>query len=278
MILIPNVDEKPEPILFPNVEEDAPHGGGVATGAPEDPPLRVQLMAHWKFDESGNWTIPRADSVGSETLTNGITTAIASVAGLLNNGVNFNAFSAGPALQHADDAVLGMGPGVSFAWSTWFKQNNAGGGSTVPAPGGVFLGKWTNPAGGGGATNQDYALSVSDDGNNRLHWAVRDLVGVPHEIVVPTVIAIGAWHHVACGYDDSTKEIWIQLDAGTRLTLACVGVQRTSRFFTVLSNGALGPADITMDEVGLWHRSLTVGNVSTLQNGGSPLPLATYFP
>lgn len=230
---------------------------GTTTGNPPGPTLLDNLAAYWKLDDLSNAN--RIDSTGNGELltdTNGNTPA---GAGLINNGVGMPVGgSATELLKHADDAVIGIGAGVSFSISCWFNQA----GHDIP-----IVTKWNT----GNAALQDYRIYVGTNGNfgNGFFWfSVKNLAGVAVDLV-SNVQCTAAFHHIAAGYDDALQTIWIQVDNGVRISAPCVGVRRTAVDFLVGNYANGSTAGGTVDEVAFYRRSISTTDVSKLYNGGA---------
>lgn len=283
MINLPIIDEKPEPINLPNVREERQIDGGTPSPAPTHTSL-IDVAAYWKFDDGPSAWV---DSVGSNDFA--ATGTIQQETGALNGAAHSDGQFGAGYLQAADSAILGAGPGVSFSYSLWVKVLPAGGGSQDNLSGGrPIFSKITTGVGGLG----EYGLS-HDNGLDGLTFQARQgdnssnaLVNAGPSSTPPAADPFwdamtggdGNWHHVCCGYDDDAQELWIQIDDGHRYTSACVGVHRdASKLLTIFQFSDLGFGGyFWIDEMGLWKRLLTTGEVTLLNNGGTPKPLSTF--
>lgn len=217
--------------------------------------LTTSIAAYWKLDEASNTT--RVDSTGSGQDLTDVNSNTPAGTGLINNGIAISN-TANQILTHADNAVLGIGAGVSFTISCWYNQ------ATFFGP---IVTKWDT----GNAALQDYFIWVDTNGNfgnGFFTFAAIDLSGTSHKIF-SNVQASGSFHHIAAGFDNDTGTMWIQVDNGVRISKAISGVRRTAAGFAV-GNFVTGAGNGgTVDEVGFWRRTLTTTEISELYNGGA---------
>lgn len=218
--------------------------------------LLTGIGAYWKLDEGSNVT--RVDATGNgEDLTD-VSSGVLAVPSKINNGIRISAAST-QQLRHVDDAILGIGAGVSFTITCWET------GQTHDA---VLVAKWDTSA----PASQDYRLYIGNNGNfgdGFIWFSVKNLAGSEVQLV-SNLQTTNSLRFVAAGYDDALQQIWIQIDNGVRLVKSCVGVRRTGVAFTVGNyvNNSTNGFD-SMDEVGFWRRSLTSTEISKLYNAGS---------
>lgn len=211
------------------------------------------LVAYWKLEETtGN---SRVSAVGSETLAE-LGAATSSGTGIHNTAADALNENSNERLEHADDATLGAGSGVSFTFVLWIKPNNSTGANNP------IMAKWD-------LTHFDYiAAFVSPN----FVWEVRNGANNAFVLVTGTPPANGTFHQVVVGYDDPNQLLFMQIDGGARTNIACVGVQRTVAAFDLFNysyNTSAFNYRGFIDEVGLWKRPLSVGEVNYLWNGGS---------
>lgn len=224
--------------------------------------LTDSLVAYWKLDEASG---PRADSHGSNTLTDNNT--VASAAGKVATAGDFE-FSNQEYLSRADNADLSTGD-IDFTLQAWVRleSETADGYSAI-------MGKW------GAAGGREYLLyylngvgfsfSVSSNGTNPT-----DLTSGFGTQTNGTWYLIHAWH------DAANNQLGISVNAGTPTTTSySAGVFDSGSEFVIGRNTGGGPGgyfDGLIDEVGFWKRVLTSGERTQLYNGGSGLayPLST---
>jgi hypothetical protein len=207
--------------------------------------LNTGLVAYWKMDAASG---TRVDSVGSNHLaiTNGTVNA---VTGKLNNAVEFDLGPNGVigAADHADLSITG-----DYTISFWF-QHYGSQSSHVQRK--FYLG-WVL----------------------QMNLTVLELIlndSVSGSVTATTAALTGStWYHIVAWYDSADKKVRLRVNDTTTYTSP-----------TALSNG---PADTTedfevgggggsyfwgkVDEMGLWQRLLTAGEITTLYNGGGTPP------
>lgn len=231
------------------------------------------LVAYWKADEGGA-SGSRADFLGANNLTD-VNNDVPSHAGLINNGTDFTT-NANEQLTHADNATLGVGSGVSFTLVMWFQIP----GSIVN--GAAIISKW-----GASAALQDFLVNFSSTGypGGELHTFFNWSDGsATHFISDPNHLlhSFDGWTMLAAGFDNSLQQAWIQNGVPTgggsplppavtaRTSGSATQINRSATALTLgnYNGGGLAPA-CWLDEVGLWHRSLSVAEVTTLYNSGN---------
>jgi len=239
--------------------------------APPPPPPHDSLndvAAYWKLNDLPNGT--RLDSIGTNHLTDlggNFGTGGGIVYPVAIQGSDVNPL----ALFHADDAVLGAGPGVSFSFSLW--MNN----TVNLSPGRPILAKSTNLI-----INQEYLLDVQPDTN--IGWRVKDTGGNAYQLNSGISVGVAGvsnvWHHVAFGYDSALKEAWIQVDANPIVTAPTLfDVIRTANPFVLFNFSDFSFRGLgSMSACGLWKRRLTDAEITRLYNGGAGLPLSSFYP
>lgn len=237
--------------------------------APPPPPVDSlhDVAAYWKLNDSANGV--RLDSVGSNHLTDigsNFGTGTGLVYSVCAAGTDVNPLG----LEHADDAILGAGVGVSFSFAFWvFDSNNL-------SPGRPILSKAANLI-----TNQEYLCDVQPDGN--IGWRVRDTGGNSYQLnsgVSAGTAPTGPWIFVACGYDASIKQAWIQCNNGTLVTaITLADVVRTANSFDLFNFSDHSFRGIgSMSGLGLWKRRLTPTEITRLFNSGAGYALSNFYP
>lgn len=223
--------------------------------------LTDNILAYWKMDESsGN----PADSVNSYTLTNNGSVSFSS--GKINNGANFGTSNSSKYFSYGSGI---LGADKTFSYSGWFKLTaSIGGGSKYH----IFVDSYT----GGAPTTKRAIWYYYDGGDTRsLYFQVSNGYSNEHVYYAYKVnLSVGAWHHVALTYNQSTNVLTAYFDGSS------VGSDNAARSGTgsVGSRLNMGAwtysgdyANIMTDEVGIWTRVLTSTEVSSLYNGGSGL-------
>jgi len=114
-----------------------------------------------------------------------------------------------------------------------------------------------------------YTLAIRNDGYLALELA--DGTSSVHAISSSTVTT-NAWHHVVGVWEVSSNTLKVYLDntAGSNTSLTMTPVTNTYNF-KIGNDGAADDANWVgyIDEVGIWNRILTSGEISQLYNSGS---------
>lgn len=215
--------------------------------------LADTLVSYWKLDETaGN----RADSVGSNTLTN-VFAGLTAVNGIVTGGVNVGGTNDG--LRCASNASLQLGTGVSFTIAGWFQP-------FADPNGKAIFGKWDSVD----TNKQEWFLGASAAFAN-VRLSVKNLANVLVTLTATNTMTNGVWHHYAAGFDAPTGLLWLQIDGGAKITQACSGVTASTASFVLaqfsdLSNNS---TQCSLDEVGFWKRTLRTSEALQLYNLGA---------
>lgn len=180
--------------------------------------------------------------------------------GFHNNALSMTNQNTTSGVQVGSNPTLSAGSGVSFTVTCWMNDQ---GGTDANNP---LIAKWN-------ASKFEYLLAFVKPSLGLIFQA-NNLAGSSQPFVKTNSPTSSAWHFVACGYDDSLQQIWIQLDNGARVNTACVGVKAdtASLAFMNYSDANTGIASSWLgflDEVYLWKRVLTTTEITTLWNGGA---------
>lgn len=216
--------------------------------------LLIDLVAYWNLDEESG---TRFDSVGSNHLTDNNT--VTSAAGILNGAAQFTAAN-NEYLSIADNPTLSTGD-IDFTIAAWVSLDSRG----IPHD---IASHWDFPS---GAPNKSWALEY-EVGEDRLRFIVSDdgltdtslieansfgapLLSTPHFVI--------GWH------DALNDTINIQVDNGAVDSVShATGVFDSAFEFRIGARGSSGaPGDQMdgwIDEVGLWKRTLTPEERTTL--------------
>lgn len=226
--------------------------------------LTDNLVSYWKLDESsGN----AADSVGSNTLTN-VNTATFS-AGKINNGISLSS-SSSQYFTASDNASLNI-TGASFTISMWLKLTSQPATNT----GFGFVGK--RP------TNAGYGLLYRDlSGTKQINLVKFGVIDQP----INYTLSNDTWYHIVAVQTVNTK--WELFVNGTSAGSFSNGSSYNSASGSPMVLGATGDNmggviyffNGLIDEVGIWSRALSAGEITTLYNGGAGLqyPFTTDKP
>jgi hypothetical protein len=207
--------------------------------------LTDNLVSYYKLDESSGNAV---DSVGSNTLTNTGTATYS--AGKINNGVNLVSASS----QYLIDTTpSGLPTSTSaFSVSLWLKATSWTGDS--------ILFSWgTNPG-----TNQIVIRS-----NSSTTFGVGD-TSTFKDFTVSTM-STGTWYHlvVTCAGSGSGISLYFN---GSLISTSSTLTYSITNGYLQLGGAYLGAFSLwngSEDEVGIWSRALTSGEVTQLYNGGA---------
>lgn len=227
--------------------------------------LLRQLTAYWKMDEATGAT--RLDSTANALHLTDKNANLVATAGALNNCVICDQTLASDCLTHAAHALFNTGAGISLSFSAWLRGNGL-----IADHGIISLDD--------GSGNYAYTLWYRSTGAS-VTWTAQEAGTLTEkDIAIVTGAAMGTsvFHHFAFGYDDVAKLIWTQYDNGTRSTLAVNGMNAvtTTPFAVGNFSNFTAPQQILVDELAYYRRVLSVADVSTLFNGGTPLPFAKF--
>lgn len=221
--------------------------------------LNNNLVAYWKLDEAQGSS--RADSKGSNTLTENGGSPVGSLSGLVGNCAAFTN-SLGYFLIAADNADLSMGPGVYFTITAWINVRTT-------AVNSGMLSKWSGNPG-----MREYHLVTSDSGGGHVQFqfSVRKADDTPGTTVTASnygSVQSNVWQFVAMSYDGIN--VSISVNNGTPNTTAYSGDVLDGNSSFRLGTGADGDPiyDCMIDEVGVWKRALTSSELTELYNAGS---------
>jgi hypothetical protein len=213
--------------------------------APVD--LLSGLIAYWNLDESSG---VRSDATGNGwDLTP--TAATGSTTGALNDAA---LFAGSTALQQTGSFSLG----------------NA-----------VSISAWVSGTGSGVIANLGMRDDVSNNSNYRLIVIGTDAVwqidGDGNNIT-GTFTNDGSWHHLVATYDGTTSTLYID---GVSVGTTSASVTFSADLFQIGAsfNSAptlSGQATGATDEVAMYERALNSSEVTSLYNGGTPLPYSSF--
>lgn len=210
------------------------------------------IVSYWKMDEaSGN----RADSAGSNTLTANGTGGVGAATGKINDAADFESGDS-DYLSITDAAQTGLDILGNFTLSLWIKPESLSGSAS---PG--LITKLT------AGTGYAFVLDWSSTPAWKPTWVRQDSSTTLQGTSSPSV---GNWTFYVITYDGTNMRLYIDgtLDAGpTAYTIhansgADFNIARSVLYTTRLYDGLV-------DEVGVWSRALTAGEVTSLYNGGA---------
>lgn len=231
--------------------------------------LPTGLVSLWEFEEASG---TRVDSHGSNDLTDGNT--VGQGTGKQGDCADFEAGNT-EYLSITDASQSGLDFTSDFSISLWANFESLTGDHFLVCKGDVNAGTrdvayylWPN-------ANGRVDLRVSDDGT--LTTGHNKSIRTADNAVTTT-----GWYHIVATWDASAADgsIYINGSDATSTTNGTVGtsVNNSTDAFYIGARESNGSATSTfdglMDEVGVWSRVLTSGEVSDLYNSGDGLPYA----
>lgn len=204
------------------------------------------VVAYWKFDEASG---TRFDSIGANNLTDN--NNVGQAVGKVGNAAQF-VTSGSKYLSKSTSADVEMN-GTSFTISCWVYLDTVPGGEDL-------ITKWTSSA------DQSFNLSINA---GVPFFAVRNAANsATVEVMSSVTLTTGTWYFIVAGLDIANNIVFVQVNNGTRDTLANTGGIRngTSRFIIGARNDPTGFFNGRVDEVGIWKRILTTNELSVLYN------------
>jgi hypothetical protein len=206
--------------------------------------LTSGLVSYWKLnEESGD----RADSVGSNTLTDNNT--VASATGMRGNAASF--------VSANTEYLSGTTPpafvtGTARTLSCWAKQTGAG--ITI----------WGVQDSAGGADRRAAINTAGTDPNKTV--AIYGNAGALNATSAG-FHSLGDWLFLVYTYDETTHKVYA--NGNEIISAAAADGGSTTGFF--VANSAAGPFDGLIDEIGYWSRVLTAAELTALYNAGDGL-------
>lgn len=213
------------------------------------------IVSYWKFDESsGNAT----DSHGSNTLTNNNSTAYTT--GKINNGADLEA-SSSQVFSITDAAQSGLDITGSLSISMWINPES------ITGTHGLVT-KFQDTAGGKG-----YRLSFD---TTDVAWVISNNGSIESVATWTSPLSTGSLQHIVLAYNAPAGSAIVyhnNTSLGTVSGLA-TSIQNVSAVFRVGSRSSSLDAaqqffDGVIDEVGIWNKTLSSGEVTQLYNSGS---------
>lgn len=185
-----------------------------------------------------------SDEVGSLDLTNN---GAAFTTGKIADCAIFeNSFQS---LSRADDAALRGGDG-SWTIAAWLWIDNLAALESAITKEDSF--------------NYDYGLNFF--GTGRVELSLGPAFG---GIIVATsdLIVANQWHYIAFGHDTDTRLAFVSINSGVRATVSTASITLP----TTTNALEIGSRAGKTDEIGIWRRALSDGELAELYNGGNGL-------
>jgi hypothetical protein len=232
--------------------------------------LLTNLAAYWNFDEiAGN----AASSVNNNLLANVNSTSYA--VGKINRGASFAA-SYSNYFRIANANQTGLDITSDFSLSLWIRLTSQPGGAY---PYYHLINKWNE------ADQRSFSLTYTTIGGTPALYMGLSEGGIDSSATdlyyFNTTLNNAAWHHVVLSWDAGASATSLYLN-GSSVATATGSNNWTSMFNSTAdlligthldpeSPAGHGYLDGMMDEVGIWSRALSAGEVATLYNSGKGL-------
>lgn len=232
----------------------------VATGGTT---LLTSQTVYYKLDEnvaSGT----RADaSANGMDLTDTSANISSTASGIIGRAADASGVNG--QLNHADNAIFQVGGNQDFTIQVWVNRQSS---SATFSP---FLCK-----GAYDPNTTEYYLAF--EGAAKPQFAVSN-GSTGATAVWGTTLADNSWHHVIAWYDHNAQTINLVVDNGTVVTTSWTGGTRTTSgaVFSLFSSST--PASYytkQIDEVCMWKRVLTSGEITSLYNSGAGLDYSLF--
>lgn len=208
--------------------------------------LITNIVSYWKLDESsGNAT----DQVSSNTLTNNNTATYSS--GKINNGVNV-ARASSQWLSITNGTQVGLGITGNLTIAGWIKFSSL--------PTGLTYCMASKDATG----NRGYSLNIA---TTTLQFSVNVTTAA-----VTWSPSTSTWYHVAIVYTAAggTADFYINgSQQGTQQSGLPTSIPTNTTTFNLGNDGFASLFDGSFDEFGVWSRSLSGSEISSLYNSGT---------
>lgn len=244
--------------------------------------LSSGLIHYWKLDE--NTSGDRLDSISDTTITNqGAGVSATQVdGGRINRGA---VFARSDYLESSSGNFMDAGDNP-FSVSIWVNADvwNAGG-STLTS----IISKFSSA---GNAGEWLIRSSEAIEANGRFEFLVRNSgdssnVKVSADTFGDMEDNTGEWLHLFAAHDPDNDEIKIAVNAGGFDTVPFTGgIQSSDQTFPLTVGARDGDVttlfdtkyDGIIDEIGIWDRVLSSGEVNNLYNNGAGLALENFDP
>jgi hypothetical protein len=217
------------------------------TGAAASP-LLTGLVAYWKLDEtSGN----RLDSSGNGSTLSLLAGAVPSRSGKVNNGADF---VPGNCLTCTSNSNLVLGD-IDFTIAAWFWLDVSQSQTVIEK--------------NDGAGGIEYTIVIN--AANQCGILLVPPGGVTY-IELPTGATLNAWHFVVVQHNATTHTLTISCDNGVGSSSSVAGKPPYAGTGALTIGAGIGGGyglDGIIDEVGIWKRVLSAGEIATLYNSGA---------
>ncbi|WKZ29719.1 MAG: DUF2341 domain-containing protein [Candidatus Dojkabacteria bacterium] len=197
------------------------------------------LVGYWKFDETSGTAVTDGSGLGNHgTAVNGASIT----SGISGNARDFSGSSQYISFSSPSGIPLG---GSQYSISAWFWADSGGSRGIVG---------WGNF----GASNQVNALRLDETCCFRHYWWGNDL-----DVNVGSTT--GKWNHVVVTYDGATRRLYFNGAQAGSLNSSSINVPHANNLrIGSTNNGEF--FDGRIDELSIWNRPLSAGEISLLYN------------
>lgn len=218
--------------------------------------LTDNLVSFWELGEASG---TRNDSHSTNHLTDNNT--VAQAAGKVGNAADFEADNT-EYLSHASNAALQMGD-IDFTICAWVNPESLSSTMSVVSK--------DDDA----ASSRDYTFDIS---SSVARFYING--GGANEVDSTTTLSTATWYFICVWHDAAANTVNVQVNDGTAESASTGGTvpDTSAAEFRI---GAREYAanenyfDGLIDQVGIWKRTLTAGERTTLYNGGAGISYAT---
>lgn len=217
-----------------------------------------RLIAYWKLDESSGDALSTTN--GAVILTNNGSTPYAPA--LINNGIDFGTANTNKFLRNTSS--LGLSPSGPYSCSFWVKVR------TAPTSGQFQIFK--DFLCGSGSSQARYQVFYFNNSGTKQLIFRRGNASVDNDVTYNVDLGTSSFFHIGYTYNGSTVTAYVNgVSVGT-VASSGVGMYSLTNNFTLGTSIDAVPASgfsfAYIDEVGVWEKTLSGGEVTTLYNSG----------
>lgn len=225
--------------------------------------LPTSLVSYWELEESSG---TRVDSTATgNDLTDNNT--VLNATGIQGNAADFESTNS-ESLSITDAAQSGLDITGDLSISCWVKFE-----STPSTGNGVGIVTKSNVT-----TSDSYFLALfNSSGTLYLYTQARKNTSVQVGNFAAWTPTLGTWYHLVLVYDASAGNIKVYVDGSeyaSDTNASADAIQNSSIAFVIGAHSGARYFDGLIDEVGIWSKTLTTGEITDLYNSGAGIPYA----
>lgn len=221
--------------------------------------LSTNLVSYYKFTSGAITT----DELGFVTLTNQ-NTVTTNASGKIGDCADMGAANTNKALYGASNYGITTGAWSGQCWVKFQAQPTAGNSME-------FFGKMYND----GSNNYNLTRVHYENQSGTFVLNFQNYYVNNYTPSSTITLSNGTWYHFVVTYDTTTMTLYkdgSSLLSGALTAGTIASDTNSSKLYMGMAHDLLSrPASVFIDEVGLWSRALTAGEVTSLYNGGSGL-------